>query len=343
MTHFYGLFESMYENNDIQTWPIDMNYNDEQNRFCQVARQWNMVKPRGEKLNALLEEFLELDYFLNPTMAIYSAGRDVMRARNADWHERYTLPTLMDYFQPSRENHGAYWFYWTTHDEVAWKKFYQVWMRFLNDYKNMGGKVTVGNVANPLFATPDEETGNSIITGSGSIERYHAVNINENKYALLDSTEGFIDSVEWTGTDSTELLASQTNATNNITKIKYDKVRLHLRSGFSFAARGYEGFLLEVKTNRTTGVQNFLTQTVYLNTSSFEIKNPRPFILSETLYSNFIEIKLPTLKDQFVDFDNLFYDNGSGSSDLDPTSIYEVSLKLIDVLEDTAGTDYIYT
>ncbi len=207
----------------------------------------------------------------------------------------------------------------------------------------IGGKVTVGNIANPLFATPDEETGNSIITGSGSIERYHAVNVNENKYALLDSTEGFIDSVEWTGTDSTELLASQTNATNNITKIKYDKVRLHLRSGFSFAARGYEGFLFEVKTNRTTGVQNFLTQIVYLNTSSFEIKNPRPFILSETLYSNFIEIKLPTLKDQFVDFNNLFYDNGSGSSDLDPTSNYEVSLKLIDVLEDTAGTDYIYT
>tara|TARA_Y200000002_G_scaffold222645_1_gene183929 strand:- start:1134 stop:1859 length:726 start_codon:yes stop_codon:yes gene_type:complete len=112
-----------------------------------------MVKPRGEKWNALLEEFLELDYFLNPTMAIYSAGRDVMRARNADWHERYTLPTLMDYFQPSRENHGAYWFYWTTHDEVAWKKFYQVWMRFLNDYKNMGGKVTVGSDAGFIYQT----------------------------------------------------------------------------------------------------------------------------------------------------------------------------------------------
>ena len=27
MTHFYGLFEAMYENNDIQPWPIDMNYN----------------------------------------------------------------------------------------------------------------------------------------------------------------------------------------------------------------------------------------------------------------------------------------------------------------------------
>ena len=153
MTHFYGLFESMYENNDVQPWPVDMNYNDEQHRFGQVARQWKMVKPGGQKWNSLLEEFLKLDYFINPTMAIYSAGRDVMRARNADWHKDYTLPSLMEYYQPSRENHGAYWFYWTTHDEVAWKKFYQVWMQFLNEYKNRGGKVTVGSDAGFIYQT----------------------------------------------------------------------------------------------------------------------------------------------------------------------------------------------
>ncbi len=145
ITHFYGLFESMYENNDVQPFPIDINYGDEQHRFGQVARQWNLVKPGGEKWNALLDEFLELDFYINPTMTIYSAGRDVMRARNADWHEKYTLPSQWDFFQPSRTNHGAYWFDWTTEDEVAWKKYYQVWMEFLNDYKNMGGKVTVGS------------------------------------------------------------------------------------------------------------------------------------------------------------------------------------------------------
>ncbi len=145
MTHFYGLFESMYENHDVQPWPVDINYGDEQHRFGQVARQWNLVKPNGEKWNALLDEFSDLDFYINPTMTIYSAGRDVMRARNADWHEKYTLPSLMDFFSPSRTSHGAYWFDWTTEDEVAWKKYYQVWMQFLNEYKNMGGKVTVGS------------------------------------------------------------------------------------------------------------------------------------------------------------------------------------------------------
>ena len=153
MTHFYGLFESMYEGHDVQPWPAEMNYMDEQFRFGQVARQWRLVEPGGERWNALLEEFLELDFFINPTMTIYSASRDVMRARNADWHADYTLPSLAEFYAPSRLDHGSYWFYWTTSDEVAWKNFYRVWMRFLNEYKNRGGRVTVGSDSGFIYQT----------------------------------------------------------------------------------------------------------------------------------------------------------------------------------------------
>jgi len=146
MTHYYGLFEAMYEDHDVQPWPGDMNYNNEQHRFGQVARQWNLIAGRGsEKWNALLKEFRDLDFTLDPTFTIYSAGRDVMRARNADWHDTYTLPTQWDFYTPNRESHGAYWFDWTTSDEVAWRNFYRVWMQFVNDYKNLGGRVTVGS------------------------------------------------------------------------------------------------------------------------------------------------------------------------------------------------------
>lgn len=146
VTHYYGLFEAMYEDHDVQPWPADMNYNNEQHRFGQVARQWNLIAGRGsDKWNAVLNEYLALDFTLDPTFTIYSAGRDVMRARNADWHDVYTLPTQWDFYTPNRESHGAYWFYWTTADEVAWKNFYRVWMQFVNDYKNLGGRVTVGS------------------------------------------------------------------------------------------------------------------------------------------------------------------------------------------------------
>ena len=143
VTHFYGLFESMYDDHDIQTWPADMNYSNEQDRFTQVARQWNLVEPQGsEGWNKLIQHFLDHDTFLDPTMTAYLAGRDVMRARNADWH-RYTLPSLWDFYTPSRVNHGSYYYDWTTADEIAWKAFYRKWMDFVDDYKDAGGRITV--------------------------------------------------------------------------------------------------------------------------------------------------------------------------------------------------------
>ena len=154
MTHFYGLFESLYKDHDVQPWPVEMNYMDEQFRFGQVARQWKLIHPRGsDEWNALIDEFLALDFYINPTMTIYSAGRDVMRARNADWHEQYTLPTLAEFYVPSRKDHGSYWYDWTTWDEVAWKNYYRVWMSFLNDFKNKGGKVTVGSDSGFIYQT----------------------------------------------------------------------------------------------------------------------------------------------------------------------------------------------
>ena len=146
VTHYYGLFEALLKDYTVQDWPPQQNQSNEQDRFGQVARLWNQIHPRGsDEWDALIDEFIELGTTLDPTMTIYEAGRDVMRARNADWHAEYTLPSQWEFFEPSRESHGAYWYYWTTHDEVAWKNFYTVWMSFLNDFKNRGGRVTTGS------------------------------------------------------------------------------------------------------------------------------------------------------------------------------------------------------
>ena len=144
VTHFYGIFESMYEGHDIQPWPTNFNYNDEQHRFSQVARQWNLIDPQGsDAWNDLIQHFLDNNVILDPTMTAYIAGRDVMRDRNADWHEKYTLPSLWDFYIPSRINHGSYFYDWTTADEVAWARFLRTWMDFIDDYKDAGGRVTV--------------------------------------------------------------------------------------------------------------------------------------------------------------------------------------------------------
>ncbi|HXH05287.1 MAG TPA: amidohydrolase family protein [Vicinamibacterales bacterium] len=154
VTHFYGHFESLLRDHVVQPWPPDMNYNDEQWRFGQVARLWDQIHPPGSpEWKAYLEEHRKLGTTFDPTLTIYSAGRDLMRFRTAEWHDRYTLPSLMDFFAPSRDNHGSYWYYWTTWDEVAWRNFYQVWFRLLNDYKKMGGRVTTGSDSGFIYQT----------------------------------------------------------------------------------------------------------------------------------------------------------------------------------------------
>jgi hypothetical protein len=91
------------------------------------------------------------DFTLVPTFTIYEASRDLMREMRAEWHEEYTLPTLTRWYAPNREAHGAYWFNWTTADEIAWKKNYAIWMSFVNDYKNAGGRVAVGDDAGYIY------------------------------------------------------------------------------------------------------------------------------------------------------------------------------------------------
>jgi len=148
VTHFYGHFEPLMRDYRVQPWPDQMNYNDEQYRFGQVGRLWNLIHPPGsDEWKAYLQAHLTLNTIFDPTMTAYAATRDVMRMRTAEWHEAYTLPSLMDFFTPNREDHGAYYFDWTSQDEVAWKNFYQVWFRLVNDYKKMGGRVTVSDDA----------------------------------------------------------------------------------------------------------------------------------------------------------------------------------------------------
>ena len=154
VTHFYGHFESLLKDFVVQPWPVDMNYDDEQFRFGQVARLWDKIhEPGSEEWKAYLQEHLKLGTVFDPTLTIYSAGRDLMRFRNAEWHDRYTLPSLMEYYEPSRRNHGSYWYYWTTADEVAWRNFYQVWFRLVDDYKKMGGRVTTGSDSGFIYQT----------------------------------------------------------------------------------------------------------------------------------------------------------------------------------------------
>jgi hypothetical protein len=152
MEHWYGLPEALFTGRTVQDYPTDYNYGDESHRFGQAGRLWSQAAPPGsERWNEVMDELIELDFTIDPTLTIYEASRDLMRARRAEWHDEYTLPSLWDFYAPNRKSHGSYWYHWTTQDENAWKQNYRLWMEFLNEYKNRGGRVTTGSDSGYIY------------------------------------------------------------------------------------------------------------------------------------------------------------------------------------------------
>jgi imidazolonepropionase-like amidohydrolase len=152
MEHWYGLPEALFTDRTIQDYPPDYNYADEQWRFGQAGRLWRQAAaPGSEHWNRVRDELIELDFTLVPTFTIYEANRDVARARDAEWHADYTWPGLKRFFQPDPRLHGSYHFDWTTADEVAWRENFLLWMRFVADFKNHGGRVVTGSDSGFIF------------------------------------------------------------------------------------------------------------------------------------------------------------------------------------------------
>lgn len=150
--HSYGLPEALMEGSTLQFIDDDYNYNDEYIRFAAAGRTFlQATKPGSQKWNEVLEAFLEVGHTFVPTMNVYDSNRDVMRARRADWHQEYTDSTSWNYFQPQRGGHGAYFFRWSTKNELEWKESFRIWMQFLNEYKNRGGRVCPGSDSGFMF------------------------------------------------------------------------------------------------------------------------------------------------------------------------------------------------
>ncbi len=146
MQHWYGLPEAMFTDQVIQNYPLDYDYNNEQDRFTEAGRLWKQAAaPHSERWNEVMNELLDLDFTIVPTFVAYEGTRDLLRNATLEWHRKHTMPSLWRFFLPNRAAHASYWFYWGTEEEVAWKENYRLWMTFINEYKNRGGRVAIGS------------------------------------------------------------------------------------------------------------------------------------------------------------------------------------------------------
>jgi len=127
-----------------------MNYNNEIHRFGRAGELYGQAN--REKLMEFVEYMAAKQVGWSPTMSIYEASRDILRSQNVPWYREYLHPSMEEYFRASMENHGSYFFGWTTSQEAKWKEMYRVWFDALRHFGLKGGLITTGDDAGYIWS-----------------------------------------------------------------------------------------------------------------------------------------------------------------------------------------------
>lgn len=146
--HFYGIPDAAL--GGLQRFPPDMNYWNEADRFARAGELWAQADPA--KLSGIIDLMVDHHVGWSPTLSIYEASRDILRAQNVPWFKDYLHPSMEAFFKPSLDNHGSYFFGWTNTQEVRWKENYQIWMKALHEFGVKGGLITTGDDAGYLYS-----------------------------------------------------------------------------------------------------------------------------------------------------------------------------------------------
>ena len=145
--HWYGIPDAALDG--IQRFPPGFSYSNELDRFRWAGRLWREAVP--ERLDEVLHSMVEAGVAWDPTLAIYEACRDVVRARNKPWFEDHLHPALERFFEPNLQSHGSFFLGWTNTDEVYWKENYRLWMAAVRRFASLGGTVTTGEDAGFIY------------------------------------------------------------------------------------------------------------------------------------------------------------------------------------------------
>ncbi|HTV01536.1 MAG TPA: amidohydrolase family protein [Luteitalea sp.] len=141
--HFYGIADAAIDG--VQNFPADMNYSNELMRFSRAGELYAQANPA--KLEKITDLMIEKKVAWSPTLSIYEASRDVIKAQNLPWYKEYLHPALQAFFEPNLANHGSYFTGWTNTMEVRWKQQYRIWMDTLKSFGHKGGVITTGDDA----------------------------------------------------------------------------------------------------------------------------------------------------------------------------------------------------
>ncbi len=149
--HHYGYAEAALDGT-VQDFPGTYNYNNELDRFRHAGKVWRQAKVE-RLMTEVVDRLVKSGVAMVPTMVVYEANRDIIRAMSLPWHHSYTHEALMNWNRPNPAFHGAYHYDWTSDDEATWAYVYRTWLPFINEFKNRGGLVGYGTDDSYIWAT----------------------------------------------------------------------------------------------------------------------------------------------------------------------------------------------
>jgi len=154
--HHYGLAESSLPRRS-QLFPRDYDYGDENHRFREAGRVWEEAgwnpENRARLLNDVADALVRSGVKMLPTMVVYEASKDILRAQGLPWHEKYTHQALLDWSVPNPARHGAFHWDWTHDDEESWRYAFDLWSQLIYEFNKRGGIVAMGTDDNYIWAT----------------------------------------------------------------------------------------------------------------------------------------------------------------------------------------------
>lgn len=150
--HHYAYAEASLDRN-VQDYPRDYNYNDENARFRHAGKVWTEAN-KERLLGEVADSLFAYGVHMLPTRVVYEANRDILRASSLPWHEKYTHQSLINWNLPNPAFHGSYHYDWTSDDEYYWTYAFDLWGDLIYEFNKRGGHVSYGTDDNYIWATP---------------------------------------------------------------------------------------------------------------------------------------------------------------------------------------------
>jgi cytosine/adenosine deaminase-related metal-dependent hydrolase len=148
--HTYGIPQAALPG--TQNFPADYNYSNEVDRFRMSGYIWTEADQYPERVKQVFDKLLENETVWDPTMVVYEGHRDYERVKTLPWHEAYTVRQLWEAYSPSPGRHATHFFNWKTSDEIAWKRKYQIWMKWIKYFFDNGGTLVAGSDTAFIYA-----------------------------------------------------------------------------------------------------------------------------------------------------------------------------------------------